>query len=126
MSKSQGQIASKRQEMRITRSLQMIKQEAKRVMASGALWFAKSDVVTPLFQIEAKTKARNSKSITLKKEWMEKIEQEAFDNRKIPALVFSFGDSTDYFVLRDKDFYAMVEELSELRGKVYGEQSDNS
>lgn len=115
MSKSRGQIASRRQETRITKSLQQIKQQAKRVMASGALWFAKSDIVSELFQIEAKTKEKPSQSMTIKKEWMDKIEQEGFDNKKIPALAFSFGESTDYFVLRDRDFYTLVEELVELR-----------
>ncbi|MEK5060883.1 MULTISPECIES: hypothetical protein [unclassified Paenibacillus] len=115
MSKSRGQIASKRQETRITRSLQQIKQDAKRVLASGALWFAKSDIVSELFQIEAKTKEKPSKSMTIKKEWMDKIEQEGFENKKIPALAFSFGENTDYFVIRDREFYTLVEELDLLR-----------
>jgi hypothetical protein len=85
------------------------------MMASGALWFAKSDVVSRMFQIEAKTKAKPSKSMTIKKEWMDKIELEGFDNKRTPALVFSFGESADYFVLRDQDFLTLMEELLELR-----------
>lgn len=119
MSKSQGQIRSRKQEQRITRSLQEIGLQARQQMASGALWFAKSDVVTDLFQLEAKTRATPSKSITIKEEWHNKIEQEAFESRKIGALVYSFGGNTDYFALRDKDFFALVEELVELRKKVY-------
>lgn len=87
-------------------------------MASGALWFAKSDVITKHFQIESKTKAKPSKSFTIKKEWLDKIEHEAFDSKKIPVLAFSFGDNNDYFVLRDRDFYSIVEELLELREMV--------
>jgi Holliday junction resolvase len=113
-----NQRYSKRQEGRITKSLKELGDEARRQMASGALWFAKSDVVSTLFQIEAKTRAKaKSKSITVQKEWLEKIAQEAFENKRIPALAISFGDSRDYFVLEDRDFYALVEELIELRGQ---------
>jgi hypothetical protein len=115
MSKTQGQIRSRKQEQRITRSLKEIGLQARTQMASGSLWFAKSDVVSDLFRIEAKTKATPSKSITIKKEWHEKIEQEAFESSKIPALVYSFGDNTDYYVIRDRHFIELVEELVELR-----------
>lgn len=118
MAKSEGQKRSKKQEQRITKSLNQIKEEARTQMASGSIWFAKSDVVSKQFQIEAKTKAKACKSISVKKEWMDKVATEAFEARKTPALAFSFGDSTDYFILRDKDFLAMVEELNELRERV--------
>lgn len=115
MAKSDGQIRSRKQEGRITKSLQQIGDEARRQMASGALWMAKSDVVSRLFQIECKTKEKPSKSMSIKKEWMDKIAQEGFDNGKIPALVFSFGDNADYFVLRDQEFLELIEELIQLR-----------
>lgn len=115
MAKSQGQIKSAKQEKRITRSLQEIKMEAKRQLASGAKWFAKSDVISTLFQIEAKTRAKASSSISVKKEWHDKIHMEAVENNKIPVLVYSFGDNTDYYALEDRDFMAIVEELQELR-----------
>lgn len=118
MSKSLGQIASKKQENRITKSLSQIKDEARRMMASGALWFAKSDVVSRLFRIEAKTKEKPSKSIKIEESWMDKIEQEAYESGKMPALAFSFGKNKDYFILPDKTFYGLIEELIELREAV--------
>lgn len=118
MAKSEGQKKSKKQEQRITKSLKEIKDEARRQIASGSLWFAKSDVVSSLFQIEAKTKAEICKSMSIKREWLEKIEREAFYAGKIPALAISFGDSTDYFVLKDIYFLELVEELIELRRRV--------
>lgn len=124
MSKTEGQRRSHLQERRITKSLKEIGIEARQQMASGSVWFAKSDVISELFQIEAKTKAKPSKSISVKKEWHEKIEHEGFEANKIPALVYSFGDSTDYFALRDRDFLALVEELVELRGKVGNAESN--
>lgn len=84
-------------------------------MNSGAIWFDKSDVVSKNFRIEAKTKVKPSKSITIKKEWLEKIEKEAFLTGKIPTLVFSFGDGKDYFILTDEDFYRIAEKLNEMR-----------
>lgn len=80
-------------------------------MNSGAIWFNKSDVVSKHFRIEAKTRIKPSKSITIKKEWLDKIEKEAFLTGKTPALAFSFGDGKDYFILSDKDFYEIVERL---------------
>ncbi|WP_426455434.1 putative PDDEXK endonuclease (plasmid) [Paenibacillus sp. S-38] len=107
------------QERRITKSLKQIGEEQARTqMVSGALWIAKSDVVSESFQIECKTKEKASKSIAVKKEWLDKIDEEAFENGKLPALVISFGTRTDYFVLRDRDFLALYEELIELRKAV--------
>jgi len=94
--------------------LQEIKEEARQTMNSGAIWFNKSDVVSKNFRIEAKTRIKPSKSITIKKEWLEKIEKEAFLTGKTPALAFSFGDGKDYFILSDKDFYEIVERLGDI------------
>jgi len=86
-------------------------------MNSGAIWFNKSDVVSKNFRIEAKTKIKPSKSIIIKKEWLEKIEKEAFLTGKTPALVFSFGDGKDYFILSDKNFYEIVGRLGDIDGR---------
>ncbi len=94
--------------------MQEIKEEARQTMNSGAIWFNKSDVVSKNFRIEAKTRIKPSKSITIKKEWLEKIEKEAFLTGKTPALAFSFGDGKDYFILSDKDFYEIVERLGDI------------
>lgn len=107
-------IANK-QEKRITKSLKEIGMEARQQMASGSIWFAKSDVISEWFQIEAKTRARVAKSISIKKEWLEKIEEEALLSGKIPVLVFSFGDQMDYFILKDTDFLTIIEELLTYR-----------
>jgi hypothetical protein len=103
------------QEKRITKSLKQIKEESKRAIASGAKWNCKSDVISEHFRVEAKTKASPSSQITLKKEWFDKISNEAFETNKTPVLVFSFGTSTDYYCLEDRDFLALMEELFRLR-----------
>ena len=82
-------------------------------MNSGAIWFDKSDVVSKNFRVEAKTRTKPSKSITIQKEWLDKIENEAFLTDKTPTLAFSFGDGKDYFILSDRDFYEIAEKFNE-------------
>lgn len=103
------QRASKKQENRIAKSLNQIGLEARRQMASGAMWFAKSDVISKVFQVEAKTRVKPSSSISVKKEWLDKIYGEAVMVNKIPALVFSFGDGEDFMVLRMDDALRITE-----------------
>jgi len=105
---TEKQRKSKKQEMRITKSFREIKEEAKRMMASGALWFAKSDVVTKRFRVECKTKEQPTKSITVKKEWFEKIQREAFESNKVGILAFSFGDGEDFVAMRIEDFIELI------------------
>lgn len=100
---------SQKQEKRITRSLKEIKEDARTTINSGAVWFDKSDIASKHFRIEAKTKIKPSKSIVVKKEWMEKIENEAFETGKLAALAISFGDGKDYFMIDEKTFYKLVE-----------------
>lgn len=107
---------SMKQEKRIAKNLNEIKEQARQSINSGSLWFDKSDIVSKLFRIEAKTKIKPSASITIKKEWLEKVEEEAFLTAKVPTLAFSFGNNRDYFILRDRDFYDIVERLNRLEG----------
>lgn len=100
---------SQRQEQRITRNLREIKEDARTTLNSGSIWFDKSDVVSKNFRIEAKTKMKECKSVSIKREWLDKISNEAFETGKLPALAFTFGDNQDYFVLDDKTFYKLVE-----------------
>lgn len=113
-----NQRASKAQERRITKSLTEIGDAARRQLASGAMWFAKSDVVSEMFRVEAKTKVKASKTMTIHKEWLDKILIEALETNKIGLLAFSFGDGKDYFTIEARDFLALMQELIELRKKV--------
>jgi hypothetical protein len=97
------------QEKRITKSFNDIKINARKQIASGAKWYAKSDVITDKFQIEAKTKASPSKTMSIKKEWLIKIKNEALQNKRIALLCISFGDGEDYFIIDSKDFIQILE-----------------
>jgi hypothetical protein len=102
---------SKIQEKRIVKTLKQVQERARCTPGSGSYWANKGDVVSEDFRIEAKTKAKPSDQITIKKEWLNKIEMEALETRKTPALAISFGDGVDYFILRAEDFIKIIEEL---------------
>lgn len=106
---TKGQDRSKQQEKRITKTLSQIQSNVRRQKASGSMWYQKSDVVSEEFQIEAKTRASPARQIIVKKEWMEKIEEEAFQSGKTPVLAISFGDNQDYFVLKAEDLIELIE-----------------
>ena len=91
---------SQRQEERVAKILGL-----KVVPNSGARIFNKGDVRGQECLVECKTMVEPRKSISIKKEWLTKIRQEAFDSGKsMGMLVFDFGDGDDYVVLRLKDF----------------------
>lgn len=109
-------IASRKQEGRIAKSLRELRVAATQTIASGALWIAKSDVITKRFRIEAKTRAKASSSMVVKKEWLDKISLEAFETGKIPLLAFSFGNGKDYFIIEDKHLYEIISEIEKQEG----------
>jgi hypothetical protein len=55
--------------------------------------------------VECKTKASPGKSIILKREWLEKVEQECKQmGRTLPAVAISFDNKTEYYVIKGSDF----------------------
>lgn len=71
---------------------------------SGATPFLKGDVVANDWLVECKTQLTNKSSITIKKDWLEKLEEERFAMRKPNmALAFNFGpDEQIYYVISEK------------------------
>lgn len=72
------------------------------------------------FKVECKTGYGNAKQFTLKKEWLDKIKQEADNYYSIPMLVGKFSDARDgvkHFVVLDVETFAyllnMITELNE-------------
>ena len=80
---------------------------------SGATPWAKGDVVTDKFLLEAKTKTKSSNSITIQKEWFEKQKQEsAFLGKPYTAVVFSFGpDEEQHYIIDEELFQVLLEVL---------------
>lgn len=87
---------------------------------SGATPFIKSDILLDDWCIEAKTKTKDSDSMSIKKEWLEKNLQESlFMGKKYNALVFSFGpNSKNYYIVDEDTFKEFIETLG---GKMHEE-----
>ena len=83
----------------------------KKTPNSGAAKFCGGDVKTKSFLIECKTTMSPKKSFSIKKDWLEKVEQERKDlQMPYSALAFQFEpDGENYFVIKDKLFKQMVE-----------------
>lgn len=99
---------SNKQESRIAK-----RTNSKKQKNSGASKFCKGDVKSEKFIIEAKTKVKPSESITIKKEWIEKLKQEMFAiNKEYWTIAFSFGDNKDYYII-DEDLFIQLKETVE-------------
>lgn len=85
----------------------------KQTANSGATMFSKGDVTLNDWLLECKTKTSPSQSISIKKEWLEKNEEEAFSmNKHHSALVFNFGDlhnAQNYYIINEQEFKRFLE-----------------
>lgn len=104
---------SKKQEDRVAKKL-----GGKRQKASGALPFHKGDVKTVELLIEAKR--TDNASMSIKREWLEKITMEAAVSSKTPAVSIEFEGTHP---LVDKDWIMVPsrffqELLSRYRGEI--------
>ena len=81
----------------------------KKVSNSGATAFEKGDVVTDSMLIECKTCVENKKSFSIKREWLEKNKEEAFEmGKSYSVLVFNFGPNTDNYYIIDERMFKML------------------
>ena len=74
---------------------------------SGGTKFGGGDVHTDKFFIEAKTPTKEQTSFTIKKEWIDKMREQAYEQGKEEAVLafrFSPEDKTDMYVLNEKQF----------------------
>lgn len=77
---------------------------------SGGTRFGGGDVQTEQFFIEAKTPTKDQTSFSIKKEWIEKMKEQAFEQGKpYFSLGFRFEpDGEDYFVIDSKRMLELV------------------
>lgn len=74
---------------------------------SGGTKFGGGDVHTDKFFIEAKTPTKNQTSFSIKKDWIEKMNEQAYEQGKHEAvLAFRFDPDTDndLYVLSQRQF----------------------
>lgn len=66
---------------------------------SGATPFAKGDLIGKNCLLECKTLTKCQKSMTIKKDWLDKLKDEAFSmNRQFHGLIFNFGPNTKNYI----------------------------
>lgn len=101
MVRRSNRFYSNRQEKKVAKAV-----GGKQVSNSGATAFNKGDVTTDLMLLECKTCVENKKSFSIKKEWLEKNKEEAFEMGKdYSVLTFNFGpDSDNYYVIDERLF----------------------
>ena len=81
---------------------------------SGATAYDKGDVSLDKILIECKTKMTESKSMSIQKEWLDKLREESIYMKKpFYSLVFNFGENTDnYYVITESVFQQLVEKIN--------------
>ena len=98
---------STQQEISVARAI-----DGRRTPNSGATLFTKGDVVTKTFCIECKTQMDEKKSFSVKRDWINKLEEEAFASGKPNwAIAFNFGgenQSENYYIVDEKLFKKLV------------------
>ena len=95
---------------------QIAKMVGGRIQAnSGGTRFGGGDVHTKSLFIEAKTPLSDKASFSIKKEWLVKAREQAFQQGKAYyALAFRFGpDEPDFFVIDTRLFRQLVKYLEE-------------
>ena len=80
--------------------------DAKKTKNSGATMFEKGDLLSEKFIIECKTKTKLSSSISIHKDWLDKLKQESlFMGKDYEALIFNFGPDTDNYAIIDMHLF---------------------
>lgn len=101
---------SSRQEKKVAKAVQ-----GKQVANSGAGLWGKGDVRTDDWLLECKTHTEERQQFTIKKEWIEKNREEAFQMGKHhAALVIDFGDGVQHYLISERDFLELLEHLREV------------
>src|SRR5699024_4482841 len=76
---------------------------------SGATVFKKGDVEGEDILLECKTLTKKQKQMTIKKEWFDTNEEEAFATGKtLSAVAFNFGDGENYYAVNERDFKKII------------------
>ena len=101
---------SSRQEKRVAKAV-----NGKQVANSGAPIFVAGDVRNDLFLIECKTHTEARQQFTIKKEWIDKNREEAFQmGKRYSALAIDFGDGEQHYLIDQRLFLELLEHLREV------------
>jgi hypothetical protein len=122
--KKAGMNFENRGTRRYNQAVASAKNVARRQIASGAKHWALGDMITEEkltaalaeFKERGTVNAKGEKQITIKREWLEKLADEARQmNREFYFLPFSFvGDDKDYVVMEYDRFLAYIQIIQSL------------
>lgn len=100
---------STRQEKQVAKAV-----GGKQTANSGATPWVKGDILTDDWLIEAKTHTEARKQFTIKKEWIDKNREEAFQMGKHhSALAIQFEpDGENFYLISERDFKYLMEAYS--------------
>lgn len=80
---------------------------ARRRPNSGAIWHMPGDIVTPEQLLECKergsTNARGESQITIPRDHLEKVRQEAIQSDRVPYYVFTYKNHPETYVVKNFD-----------------------
>lgn len=100
---------SNNQEKQVARNL-----NGKKQPNSGATNFRKGDVELKYFLLDCKTVTAPKKSVSIKKEWIDKIRQEAFAmGKSSSAICFNFEPNGKNFYIIDEGTFKYLQEKME-------------
>lgn len=98
---------SDRQEKKVARAV-----KGRKTPNSGSTPYVKGDVLNELFLLECKTHMSPTNKFTIRKEWIDKNREEAFQmGRKYDAIVIDFGDGENHYLINQKLFLKLLEYL---------------
>lgn len=105
--KNSTRYYSDRHEKRTAKSLGV-----KQQVSSGSSNFLKGDLYSETCFVECKTCTSEKKSVSIKKEWLDKLEEQCFSmGKKHPILAFDFGDGENYYILNEQMMKKFIEYL---------------
>lgn len=100
---------SNKQEKQVAKAV-----KGKQTANSGATAFVKGDVRTDDWLLECKTHTEERQQFTIKRDWIDKNREEAFQmGKRHSALVIDFGDGENHYLISEKDFLALLEYMRE-------------
>lgn len=105
-------------------------QEARRQLRSGGIWFLPGDVDDAILIPECKEReevtAKGEKTFSIKKEWIDKVYEEAQLVNKFPAVIFRFKNGDRAFYIHDfetlRDMVHLIKSLNQDINKLTKER----
>ena len=86
----------------------------KQTANSGATPFSKGDVRKDDWLLECKTHTEPREQFTIKRDWIDKNKEEAFQMGKHhSAVVLDFGDGEQHYLISQKEFLQLLEYMKE-------------